>query len=154
MRHRNADLIKQYIEDTSLPIWYWNYGEGKWERGKPWQLLASSEVTIMAVGEVPEGVHKKRVMIGSGTFTNPVMYPLTVGTRYYLADRSTTINTSGTREALDHEYIWEGNEFDLESLALNIVHLSIQEAHQHYLAMQMYNIDAVQRARGILKTIG
>jgi hypothetical protein len=133
MKHPQAELIKQWLDDTSQQLWYWNSYFNTWLRTNDFNAEGK-----YAIGdEPPEPPVKIRELAG-------VKFPAPVLDAALLKEGNDFFVASMVEE--EHHF-WGGIKYDSIFLEAGLVHLTKEAARQHSKALQAANLQAIKEAK-------
>ena len=132
MKHPQAEVIKQWLDNTSQQLWYWSRYCHVWE-----ETLVINQDNIYAVGDKPTSPPTKMCELAGVKFPAPNNKALTKHALYFIADAS------------GHSYSvsWYDESIDCKILDAGLIHLTRKAADQHSKALMATNLQAIMEAK-------
>lgn len=137
--HKHAALIKQWADDPSLTVWYWDAANQNWfdcEDDPDWSY------DHMAVGALPTQPPRKMCSLAGVEFPAPETVAPLIGSKFYVA------NMTRRDWSKEYAYNWRGDSDGAQLLLeVGLVHLTYEAAEQHSKALLAANKQAIEGAK-------
>jgi hypothetical protein len=133
MKHPQAEVIKQWLDDTSQQLWYWSRYCHVWE-----ETLVINQDNIYAVGDKPTSPPTKMCELAGVKFPAPVSDAnlMEKGQKYWIASAH-----------LVDSLLWRNDAYDCRVCDFGLTHLTKEAAEQHSKALQAANLQAITEAQ-------
>lgn len=129
VKHKHADLLKQWADDYSLRFFWWDWSHRAWVEASPEAVIRAHDLNALCVAHTrPTEPLKRFCTIGSFSYPEPERVAPAIGTICYYPTLSNGTNSWNT-------FTWTGEDFDQRMLARGLIHLDGTSAKQHAEAM-------------------
>ena len=136
MKHPQAELIKQWLEDTDQQLWVLLADSKTWSESYLEEVLVCPNWNY-AIGIKPTAPPVTMCDLAGVKFPAPNNKALTKHALYFIADAS------------GHSYSvsWYDESIDCKILDAGLIHLTRKAADQHSKALMAANLQAIMEAK-------
>jgi hypothetical protein len=140
MKHPQAELIKQLLDDMSLQVWHWETNQCKWISTKANRLFDYPNL-VYVVGDEPTSPPIKMCDLAGIKFPMPLVDAtvMNVGQMYWILEFRQREDVIGKE--------WAGDDYDYRSVRLGKAHFTRDGATQQNTAIQTMIKQAIMEAK-------
>lgn len=124
--HPHAAVFNEWLNDTSRPMWLWDFG--KWVKVREMDIFSTLDDSIptkhLAVGDAPTTPPQRMCVLAGVEFPEPMRVAPTANSLCFMPDLT---NPSGKADA--RPFTWnDGQSFMVQCLAHGLVHKTAEGA--------------------------